>query len=167
MERIKKDSMKGQGVDERRRRLIKAGSALFAASGVAACGGGGENGGSVTAPPVAPPIPSPPVPAPPSPAPTPPPPAPPAPPPSGSATLTWTPPTLNSDGSAATDLTGFRIYFGTNAANLTQSVDVAGATVTSHVITGLSLGTYYFAVVAINSLGVLSNRTNVVSKVIT
>jgi len=80
--------------------------------------------------------------------------------------VTWTPPTLNTDGSAATDLTGFRIYYGTSASNLAQSIDVAGATVTSYVVTGLAAGTYYFAVSAINAAGVLSVRTNLVSTVI-
>ena len=86
--------------------------------------------------------------------------------PSGTATLTWTPPSLNTDASAADNLTGFRIYFGTSATNLTQSLDVAGPTVTSYTVTGLASGTVYFAVSAMNSLGVVGVKTNVVSKVI-
>ena len=91
---------------------------------------------------------------------------PPPPPPSGTATLTWTPPSLNTDGSAADNLTGFRIYFGTSPTNLTQSIDVAGPMVTSYTVTGLASGTVYFAVSAMNSLGVVGVKTNVVSKVI-
>jgi hypothetical protein len=73
---------------------------------------------------------------------------------------------LNTDSSAADNLTGFRIYYGTSATNLTQSLDVAGSTVTSYTVTGLASGTVYFAVSAMNSLGVVGARTNVVSKVI-
>jgi hypothetical protein len=97
---------------------------------------------------------------------SPPPPPPPPPPPSGTATLTWTPPSLNTDGSAADNLTGFRIYFGTSPTNLTQSLDVAGPMVTTYTVTGLASGTVYFAVSAMNSLGVVGVKTNVVSKVI-
>jgi hypothetical protein len=89
-----------------------------------------------------------------------------APAPTGSATVTWTPPTLNMDGSTATDITGFRIYYGTSASDLAQSVDVTSSTVTSYTVTGLATGTYYFAVSAVNSAGVTSRRTNLVSTVI-
>lgn len=32
----------------------------------------------------------------------------------GSATLSWTPPTKNTDGSRLTDLAGYKIYYGTS-----------------------------------------------------
>jgi hypothetical protein len=80
--------------------------------------------------------------------------------------VTWTPPTLNTDGSAAADITGFRVFYGTSASDLPQSVDVAGSAVTSYTVTGLATGTYYFAVAAVNSAGVLSVKTNQVSMVI-
>ncbi len=41
----------------------------------------------------------------------------------GSATLSWKPPTENADGSALTNLAGYRIYYGRNRDNLTESVD--------------------------------------------
>jgi hypothetical protein len=84
----------------------------------------------------------------------------------GTATITWTPPALNTDGSAAANLTGFRIYYGTTATNLSQSVNVSGPTVTSYTVTGLASGTVYFAVSAVNSLGIYSVRTNVVSRIV-
>jgi hypothetical protein len=80
-----------------------------------------------------------------------------------SATLTWSPPPLNVDGSSASDIIAYRIYFGENASSLTQSIQVPGGTTTGAVVSGLPAGTYYFAMAAVNSLGELSAQTNVVS----
>lgn len=96
----------------------------------------------------------------PSPAPAPAPALPPTPTPTPtpvaySTTVTWSPPSLNTDGTASTDLSGYRITYGTNAANLTTVIDVPGSTVTSKTIVGLSSGTYYFSVVALNAAGVV------------
>ena len=42
----------------------------------------------------------------------------------GSATLSWTPPTQNTDGSTINNLAGFRIQYGTSASALTQTIEV-------------------------------------------
>jgi hypothetical protein len=84
----------------------------------------------------------------------------------GTATVSWTPPTLNSDGTALTDLSGYRIYYGTSTTALTQSVQVNGTGLTSYVINNLSPATYYFAVTAYNAANSESDRSNVVSKAI-
>src|SRR5262245_39192746 len=42
----------------------------------------------------------------------------PSPAPSYSTTVTWTAPTLNTDGSALTDIAGYRVLYGTSPANL-------------------------------------------------
>ena len=133
---------------------IVAATASLAAM-LTACGGGTSSGPSTLAPSVPAPIPAP------TPAPT----SGPAPAPA-TATLTWTPPTVNTDGSAASDLTGYRIYYGTDATNLAQSIDVAGPAITSYVVAGLAPGTYYFAVAAVSSSGGLGVRTNAVSTVV-
>ncbi len=39
----------------------------------------------------------------------------------GSATITWTPPTQNTDNSSLTNLRGYRIYYGMSSSNLTRS----------------------------------------------
>ena len=73
--------------------------------------------------------------------------------PTVSAALSWTAPTENADGSPVNDLAGYRIYYGTNAADLTSKVDVSGAQSTTYVLKGLINARYFFAVVAFNSLG--------------
>lgn len=84
----------------------------------------------------------------------------------GAATLTWTPPTTNTDGSTLTTLAGYRIAYGTSAATLTQTIQLANAGMSSYVVENLSPGTYYFAVRAYTSGGAESANSNVVSKIV-
>lgn len=93
---------------------------------------------------------------------------PPPPPPTGSGTakLDWTAPTTNTEGSAITNLAGYRIVYGTSAAALTQTVQVAGATVSTYTVNGLASGTWHFAVRAYNSAGAESVNSNTLSKVV-
>lgn len=81
----------------------------------------------------------------------------------GSVTLTWTAPTTRTDGSALTNLAGYRIYHGTAAASITTRVDVSVATATSHVLSGLPAGVRYFQMTAVDANGVESARTSVLS----
>lgn len=85
---------------------------------------------------------------------------------SGSANLSWTAPTTHTDGSTMTDLTAYRIYYGTQQGNLTNRVDVANPTVTTSVINNLTAGTWYFAVTAVDSGGNESAYSNIGSKTI-
>lgn len=84
----------------------------------------------------------------------------------GSATVNWTPPTRNTDGSALTNLAGYRIYYGTSSNSLNRSVQVANAGVASHVVDNLSPATWYFSVRAYTSGGAESAPSNVASKTI-
>ena len=84
----------------------------------------------------------------------------------GSATLSWTPPVQNTDGTGLTDLAGYRIYYGVSETSLEQSIQVANAGLTTYMIENLTPGTYYFAVRAYNSTGVESANSNVASKTI-
>lgn len=85
----------------------------------------------------------------------------------GSATVNWTRPTTNTDGSALTNLSGYRILFGLNANDLTQSMSVNNPSATSATIPALGAGTWYFAVRAVNSSGSESDNSNLVQKTIT
>jgi hypothetical protein len=71
-------------------------------------------------------------------------------------TLTWTVPTANTDGTALTDLVGWTVRYGTNAANLSMTKLVNGASTTTLTIDGLVAGTYYFDVKARNAAGIES-----------
>ena len=68
------------------------------------------------------------------------------------AALTWTEPRFNTDGSALTDIAGYRIYHGTSPSSLSQ-FDAVDATVTRASLTSLASGTHYFAVSTLNSTG--------------
>ena len=84
----------------------------------------------------------------------------------GTADVSWTPPTTNTDGSTLTDLAGYNIYYGTSPNALTQEVQVSTIGVTNYVISGLTSGTWYFAVTAYTSTGTESSLSNVASKTI-
>jgi hypothetical protein len=80
-----------------------------------------------------------------------------------SATLSWKAPTVNSNGTALTNLAGYKIYYGTSATALTRSVTIDSVGITTDVISDLSPGVYYFALMAFNTKGVESKLSNVVS----
>ena len=84
----------------------------------------------------------------------------------GAATLSWTPPTRNTDGSSLSNLAGYRIYYGTSSSALTKTISINSAGLTSYVVTDLSPATYYFAVSAVNSSGAESARSGVASKAV-
>jgi ABC-type oligopeptide transport system substrate-binding subunit len=85
---------------------------------------------------------------------------------SGTATLSWQAPTTNTDGAALTDLAGYRIYYGMNADDLTQTVQLTGLGLQTYVIDDLGSGAWYFAIKAVTSTGVESALSDVVSKTI-
>jgi hypothetical protein len=82
----------------------------------------------------------------------------------GSAAVSWVAPTTNTDGSALTDLAGFRIYYGTSSTSLTQSMTLNNVAARSATVSPLAPGTWYFTVRAFNTSQAESNDSNVVSK---
>lgn len=92
----------------------------------------------------------------------------------GEAILTWDYPTTNADGSALTDLAGFKSYYGTASGNYSAVIDTGFATCTTaspcststYTVTNLSNSTYYFAVTAYDTAGNESDFSNEVSKII-
>lgn len=81
----------------------------------------------------------------------------------GSALLSWTPPTTNTDGSPLT-LTGYRVYWGTQQGSYPNSANV-GPNVANHMVQQLTPATWYFVVTALSATGE-SAYSNVASKVI-
>jgi len=139
---------------------------VVATGALAGCGGDGASSStaasSVSVPPISsssssPPVTSqPPAPTPvPSPTPT-----------DGVATLSWAAPDQNTDGSALTNLAGYRIYYGTSANALDQIINIPSVGVTEYVVDNLPTGTYYFSIRAYTSAGTESALSNVVSDTI-
>lgn len=79
----------------------------------------------------------------------------------GSVTLSWTPPSKNSDGSELTDLAGFRIHYGVTEGQYTEEIQIDNPGLTTYVIDNLSPDTWYFVATALNSDGVESNYSGV------
>jgi hypothetical protein len=71
-------------------------------------------------------------------------------------TLSWQPPTENTNGSALTDLSGYVINYGTQSGSYTSSITVTNPGLATYVVDNLSPGTYYFSVTATASDGTVS-----------
>lgn len=84
----------------------------------------------------------------------------------GAATLTWTAPTRNTDGTTLTNLAGYRIYYGTSSGSMTRTIQIGNAGTTSYVVSNLTPATYYFSVRAYNSAGAESGASNTASKIV-
>jgi hypothetical protein len=84
-----------------------------------------------------------------------------------SATLTWSAPTQNSDGSPLTDLAGYKVYWGTSSHNYSSTATLNNPGLATYVVGGLaSTNTYYFAITAVNSEGTESSPSNEATKTI-
>ncbi len=133
----------------RRHRLWMRAQFLACAVALTACGGGGGGGSDPTASPSSD-----------SPAPAP------APAATGTATMAWGAPQTNADGTALTDLAGYRIYYGTSSGSYSQSVTVSDATATEYTIENLPAATYYFVLRAFDKNNSESASSTEVSKTI-
>jgi len=90
------------------------------------------------------------------------------------ATITWVAPAMNVDGTALTDLTSYRIYYGQSSRNYNKTITLpitstlcqskGNAEVCSYTVSGLGAGVYYFAVTACNAAGKESGYSNEMSK---
>jgi hypothetical protein len=79
------------------------------------------------------------------------------------AALSWEPPDSNVDGSALTDLGGYRIHYGTGSRAYTSKITIDDPNQHSFVL-ALPTGTYYFAMTAFDADGEESAYSNEVSK---
>jgi hypothetical protein len=82
----------------------------------------------------------------------------------GSATLTWTPPTQNTDGSPLNNLAGYRVYWGTSQGSYSSSVTIANPGLATYVVNQLTPARWYFVVTAYSATGTESGYSNAVSK---
>lgn len=84
----------------------------------------------------------------------------------GNVTLAWQAPTENTDGTALTNLSGYKIHYGTQSGNYTSTVTLSNASLTRYVLENLATGTYFFAITALSSTGVESDLSGEASKTI-
>jgi hypothetical protein len=86
----------------------------------------------------------------------------------GTATLTWVPPTKNTDGTDYTDYGGFKIYYQLRDATSGYVIDLPDNTntMTTYVVTNLVVGTWDFQMTAYNASNNESEKTGIVSKVV-
>ncbi len=86
---------------------------------------------------------------------------------SGTADLTWTAPTQNTDGSALTDLVSYKVYTATSAAGVDAATPVTvAAPATTYTVTGLAAGTWHFGIRARNAQGIDSDMSGKPTKVV-
>jgi hypothetical protein len=84
----------------------------------------------------------------------------------GSATLSWLPPTQNTDGSPLTNLAGYKIYWGPQQGTYPNSTTLNNPGLATYVVEGLAPGTYFFVATAVNTVGAESTFSGVASKTI-
>jgi hypothetical protein len=85
----------------------------------------------------------------------------------GTATVSWSAPTRNTDGSALTNLGSFVIVYGTSSNSMTRSQVVSDITARQATIQSLTPGTWYFAARARTTSNVESADSTVGSKNVT
>jgi hypothetical protein len=83
-----------------------------------------------------------------------------------STTLSWTAPTQNEDGSALTDLAGYKLYWGNGSGGYDHSVTIDSPGITTYVVENLSAGTYEFVATSFNEAGVESVHSNTATRVL-
>jgi hypothetical protein len=74
----------------------------------------------------------------------------------GNVTLSWIAPTQNADGSALTDLAGYKIFYGTSSRNYSHEIHLNNPGMTTYVVDNLVPDTYFFAAKSFNTSGVES-----------
>jgi hypothetical protein len=83
-----------------------------------------------------------------------------------SVTVSWQSPADNTDGSIASNLGGYKIYYGEAPRNYSSTIKIPNPGLTTYVVENLSPGQYYFAVTAYNSLGEESDFSPEVSTIV-
>ncbi len=83
----------------------------------------------------------------------------------GQATLSWMSSSTNADGTLLTDLAGYKIYYGTELDEFSNTIDVGN--VTNYQINNLADGlTHFFAITAYDTQGNESGYSNIIGEFI-
>lgn len=85
-----------------------------------------------------------------------------------SVTLSWSPPTENSNGTSLTNLAGYTLHYGTSSEDYTGSIEITSPTQTSYVVSDSNFprGTYYFAISAYNAQQVSSSYSGEITVIV-
>jgi len=85
----------------------------------------------------------------------------------GTALISWTPPTENTDNSPLNDLTGYKIYYGTSPGDYTNTINIDNPGLTSYLVEDLAANTtWYFVMTAFNANNIESAYSEEKSKTI-
>ena len=84
----------------------------------------------------------------------------------GSATLAWTDPTQNTNGSSLTNLAGVHLFYGQSQGSMTNEITVPSTSENTYTVSGLASGTWYFAASAYTTSGVQSALSAIGTKTI-
>jgi hypothetical protein len=84
----------------------------------------------------------------------------------GAASLSWSVPTTNTNGSPLTNLAGFVIRYGTSSTALEKQISIASPSATGAEVSNLSPGNWYFQVAAVNTANVEGQFSAVVGRTI-
>jgi hypothetical protein len=86
--------------------------------------------------------------------------------PADTASLSWSEPSQNTDGSPLTNLAGYIVRYGTDAAALGLQISLGGPNATDVEIGNLTPGHWYFEVASTNTLGVAGPFSTIVGETI-
>lgn len=84
----------------------------------------------------------------------------------GAIELSWSAPEKNSDGTPLTDLAGYKIYYGTEPGEYTESVTIDNPGIVTYVLEDLVPATYYFVATAYNAEGTESEPSDMASETV-
>ena len=84
----------------------------------------------------------------------------------GTAFVSWTAPTENTDNSALTDLAGFKIYYGTFPGEYDNTITIDNAGLSSLLVEDLEASDWFFVMTAFNASGIESAYSEEVFKTI-
>ena len=84
----------------------------------------------------------------------------------GAATLQWSDPTKNTNGTTLTNLAGVHLYYGQSQSSMTNEVTIASTSETTYTVSGLTAGTWYFGETAYTTTGMVSSLSPIGSKTI-
>lgn len=84
----------------------------------------------------------------------------------GTALLSWTPPTENTDSSPLTDLAGYKIHYGTSPGSYSDTITINNPGLTSYLVENLASADWYFVMTSFNSTGIESSYSSEVSKTV-